>query len=135
MAIKNLDLIYIMEAKLIETFFEMLNTIKLYHWKTTSYSEHKATDELHERLGVHIDKFVEVLLGKMVPKRISYKKNSTPIHDFSDKAGFINIVVNYRTLLVELSNILDNRKDTDLLNIRDEMVADVNQFLYLMSLS
>ncbi len=48
----------------------MLNTIKLYHWKTTSYSEHKATDELHERLSGHIDTFVEVLLGKMVPNRI-----------------------------------------------------------------
>ena len=52
-----------MEAKLLETFFEITNTIKLYHWKTNSYSVHKATDELHERLSGHIDKFVEVLLG------------------------------------------------------------------------
>jgi hypothetical protein len=124
-----------MEAKLIETFFEMTNTIKLYHWKTTSYSEHKATDELHERLSGHIDKFVEVLLGKMIPTRINYKKNSTPIHDFSDRVAFIAIIVHYRDILVELSNVLDSRKDTDLLNIRDEMVADINQFLYLMSLS
>ncbi len=124
-----------MEAKLIETFFEMTNTIKLYHWKTTSYSEHKATDELHERLSGHIDKFVEVLLGKMVPNRINYKKNSTPIHDFSDKDAFIGIIVHYRGILIELSNMLNSSKDSDLLNIRDEMLADINQFLYLMSLS
>ena len=47
-----------MEAKLLETFFEMTNTIKLYHWKTTSYAEHKATDELHERIAC--SKFIQL---------------------------------------------------------------------------
>jgi len=28
----------------------MLHTVKLYHWRTHSYSEHKATDNLHEAL-------------------------------------------------------------------------------------
>ena len=27
-------------------FLRMLNTVKLYHWKTISYPQHKATDEL-----------------------------------------------------------------------------------------
>ena len=27
-------------------FLEMLNMVKLYHWKTYSFSTHKATDEL-----------------------------------------------------------------------------------------
>jgi hypothetical protein len=124
-----------MEAKLLETFFEMLNTIKLYHWKTTSYAEHKATDELHERLSGHIDTFVEVLLGKMVPNRIQYKKSTAPIHDVNDKAAFVTHMVRYRNILIELSNVLDSKSDTDLLNIRDEMLSNINQFLYLFSLS
>lgn len=124
-----------MEAKLLETFFEMLNTIKLYHWKTTSYSEHKATDELHERLSGHIDTFVEVLLGKMVPNRIQYKKSTAPVHDVNDKAAFQSHMVRYRNILIELSNVLDSKADTDLLNIRDEMLSNINQFLYLFSLS
>jgi hypothetical protein len=124
-----------MEAKLLETFFDMLNTIKLYHWKTTSYAEHKATDELHERLSGHIDTFVEVLLGKMVPNRIQYKKSTAPIHDVADKVTFQNHMIRYRTILIELSNVLDSKADTDLLNLRDEMLSNINQFLYLFSLS
>lgn len=124
-----------MEAKLLETFFEMTNTIKLYHWKTTSYSVHKATDELHKRLSGHIDKFVEVLLGKMAPNRIQYKKSTTPITDCSDKVDFSNKIVRFRSVLLELPNLLDPKNDTDLISIRDDMLADINQFLYLFSLS
>ena len=43
---------------------ELLNMIKLYHWKTYSYAEHEATDILYTKLSKHIDEFVEVLLGK-----------------------------------------------------------------------
>ena len=43
---------------------QILNTIKLYHWKTMKYSEHKATDELYDDLNGKIDEFVEVLMGK-----------------------------------------------------------------------
>ena len=52
------------KSHIVRIFIEMLNLIKLYHWKTRSYAQHKATDELYERLNSHIDKFVEVLLGK-----------------------------------------------------------------------
>ena len=52
------------KSLIVRTFLEMLNTVKLYHWKTRSFAQHKATDELYERLNGHVDKFVEVLLGK-----------------------------------------------------------------------
>jgi DNA-binding ferritin-like protein len=45
-------------------FLEMLIMVKLYHWKTSSYATHKATDELYTNLNANIDKFIEVLLGK-----------------------------------------------------------------------
>ena len=31
-------------------FLRMLNTVKLFHWRTFSYPEHKATDELYANL-------------------------------------------------------------------------------------
>ena len=61
--------------KLISTFLHMLNTVKLYHWKTISYSTHKATDQLYADLNLKIDEFVEILLGK--PNNInSHKRNA-----------------------------------------------------------
>ena len=45
-------------------FLQMLNTIKLYHWKISNYAEHKATDELYANRNTNIDTFVEGVLGK-----------------------------------------------------------------------
>ena len=51
-------------SHIVKVFLEMLNMVKLYHWKTLSYSQHKATDELFEKLNKNIDRFIEVLIGK-----------------------------------------------------------------------
>ena len=47
------------------TFMTILDQIKLYHWQTTSYSRHKATDELHEQISELVDKFIETIHGKL----------------------------------------------------------------------
>ncbi len=122
-------------GELLGLYFEMLNTIKLYHWKTKSYAEHKATDELHEKLSENIDKYVEVLLGKQIPIRIDYNKTTITVYDFNDRNSFINKLKHYCEILNGFSTHLDSNKDTDLLNIRDEMLGDINQTLYLLSLS
>jgi hypothetical protein len=36
--------------------------------------------------------------------------------------------------LLNLDNVLDSQTDTDLLNIRDEMVAEFNKLRYLITL-
>ena len=43
-----------------KVFLEMLNTVKLYHWKTYSYATHEATDKLYKELNEYIDEFIEV---------------------------------------------------------------------------
>lgn len=122
-------------AEVVSFFMEMLTTIKLYHWKTRSYSQHKATDELHERLQENIDKFVEVMLGKTRggAERVKMIQKCLHIFDFSKKSDFRDQIIEYREFLMRMSQFLDKERDNDLLNIRDEMVADVNQFLYLLS--
>jgi len=117
---------------------EMLNTVKLYHWKTGSYAEHKATDELYERLNEHVDKFVEVLLGKS-DKHIERLGKIDTIRTFDSAprarpADFKERMYEYREFLTDLDRCFDSKKDTDLLNIRDEILGDVNQFMYLMTL-
>ena len=49
---------------IVTMFLQMLNTVKLYHWKTSSYAQHKATDDLYSSLNESIDSFVEIMLGK-----------------------------------------------------------------------
>jgi hypothetical protein len=135
---------------IVELFFEMLHTIKLYHWKTTSYAQHKATDELHEKLSENTDKFVEIMIGKFTTSddlsrssagklptsrdRVQYRGDSIPIYDFQSKPEFIKKLEHYISILQDFNNRFDSKIDSDLLNIRDEMVGDINQTLYLFSL-
>lgn len=120
------------KSHLVRIFLEMLNVVKLYHWKTRSFSQHKATDELYSRLNDHIDTFVEVLLGKD-QSRINMIEKNIELLDASSTKEFQKRVFEYRGFLTDLDRYFDQKRDTDLLNIRDEILGDINQFLYLLT--
>jgi DNA-binding ferritin-like protein len=118
-------------------FLELLLVVKLYHWKTHSYAVHKATDDLYGELNTNIDKFVEVLLGKTSIRTNLLQQKSIKLIDLTSKGQLINLVENFKDYLVGLSNnkfIQQTMANTDLLNIRDEILANLNQFLYLLTL-
>ena len=121
------------KSAIVENFIEMLNTIKLYHWNTHSYAQHKATDELHEKLSGHVDKFVEILLGKD-ESRIDKLKPASTLLVVKHTGSFKDQIYHYREYLTEMNKCFDPTTDSDLLNVRDEILGDLNQFLYLMTL-
>ena len=110
----------------------MLNTVKLYNWKTYRYSEHEATDMLYKELNEHLDKFIETLLGKD-QSRIPNFDIHIPLINNSSKDVFKRRVYTYRDFLINMNNTLDEKKDSDLLSIRDDILGDINQFLYLLT--
>ena len=118
-------------AYIVQKFLEVLNMVKLYHWKTHSYAQHKATDELYERLNKHIDEFVEVLLGKE-NKRVKMVEKTLRILDNSSSNEFKTHIYEFREFLVSIDTHF-NKKDSGLLSIRDDLLVDINQFLYLMT--
>lgn len=116
-------------------FLEMLNTVKLYHWKTTSHAVHKATDQLYSSLNEHIDSFVEVMLGKTGGRTNLTQKKSIVLKDLTNNEQIKREVNGYKSYLVGLNNnkALKSMSNTDLFNIRDEILGDLNQFLYLLT--
>ena len=110
------------KSEIVQMFLEFLDAIKL----------HKATDELHEKLSKSIDSFVEVLLGKT--KRIQMFYRQIRLYDFHSISSLKDKVFEFREYLMDLSHMLDPKKDSDLLSIRDDMLGHVNQFLYLLTL-
>jgi len=112
------------------TFFEMLLMVKLYHWRTHSFSTHQATDNLYKSLNEHMDKFIEVLLGKTGSRMNFSDKKSIQLIDIESPAKLKQRIEAFKKYL---SNI--PIKDTDLLNIRDEILSDLNQFTYLLTFS
>jgi hypothetical protein len=122
------------KSELVKMFLEMLTTIKLYHWNTHSYSRHKATDELHEKLSELVDQFVEVMQGKMfTPNRIRIINSEILAYTPETKMKMVDKILFYIEQLQNLNHIFSTTKDRDLLNIRDEMLSNLNQFLYLFS--
>ena len=121
------------KEELVNYFLELLMIIKVYHWKTKSYAEHKATDELYASLNESIDKFVEIMLGKY-KLRLKMKGKNIKFTDPSTKKEIIKIVNLYKILLANnMNKYINIVKDTDLLNIRDEILGNLNQFLYLLT--
>lgn len=119
---------------LIVHFLEMLNTIKLFHWKTTNYAIHKATDDLHGQLSGNVDTFVEVMLGKNGSRANLTHTHTIELHDYSSPEPFKTEIARFKQFLMGLTNVLNPVSDSDLLNIRDEMLGHLNQFSYLLTL-
>ena len=114
----------------IQMFLELINVIKLYHWKTKSFPEHKNTDELYSSLNENIDKFVEVLLGitNSRPQKSVFHINA---YNFSSTEELKKYISKIKKGLVQMNFLFKN--ESDLLNIRDEILADIHQFEYLLT--
>lgn len=118
---------------IIKVFFHMQHSIKLYHWQTTVFARHKATDDLLSSLSGLIDKFIEVYIGRYErPKfKNGLKININELNEIS-AADTLNVYIKY--MKNEIPKFL-NEDDTDLYNIRDEMLGELNKTLYLFTLS
>lgn len=116
--------------EMIQFFFTLQLLNKLYHWNTTSFARHKATDGFSDNLADLIDKFVEVFIGryKIKPQVNKINLNS----DYLSDTGIIKLFEQTRKYLENMTNKIPY---SDLLNIRDELLAEVNKMLYLFTLN
>jgi DNA-binding ferritin-like protein len=127
-----------LQTKITSTFLSILNTIKIYHWNTDDYSTHKATDQLYGDLNTKIDTFVETMLGKEnVPSRNKVLNiRSLSLNTFKSNKDFRKETESYKSFLIGLSNekSFNTPQNSDLMNMRDDILASLNQFLYLLTL-
>jgi hypothetical protein len=122
-----------MSADQIHFFLQLRNQIKLYHWQTRVYSRHIATDKTLENLDTAIDTYVEVYIGKYGRPKVSGKNASITLQNLSEAGATRLIIAAVKYLQGPLTKTL-KPTDTDLMNIRDEIITDLNQLLYLFTL-
>jgi DNA-binding ferritin-like protein len=115
--------------EIVKFFFTLQLNMKVYHWNTNSFSRHKASDQFGGKLGELVDQFVEVFIGRYMAKPSISKVIIDP--NFLTDEGSENLLIKSRKYLEDLSILI---KDTDLLTIRDELLSEVNQTLYLYQL-
>jgi hypothetical protein len=127
---------------IIHLLFYFLNNIKIYHWNTKSFARHKASDDCFIHIQNTFDKFIETYIGKygrnklfLHKKQLQILKNVDSLTVFTDKEikALIEQLIDFLKNLESELNI-NPTGDSDLLNLRDEMLVILNQTLYLFTL-
>ena len=121
-----------MSGEIVNLMLTLRNQVKIYHWETKNFARHKATDELVDKLDASIDKFVEVYVGKYGRPTLNSRTGSIRIRNFNDQEAPVLLKQAINWMTTKLPSLL-KPTDTDLLNIRDEILADLNQTLYLFT--
>jgi hypothetical protein len=108
--------------------------MQIYHWQTKSHARHKASDSFVENLTKNIDTFLEVIQGHR-NTRIKFSSDSSSsslkLSNITDEKA-VKILQGFRKWLIDLSDFL-LPNEMDLVNIRDDMLKDVDQTLYLFT--
>jgi hypothetical protein len=124
-----------MNGKSIDTIAQRLlqfqNNIKVYHWHTMSYARHKASDSLFATFLELNDKFVETLQG-VRNERVNVQNAPLNVTALDDNS-IVAYLQRFAAWLTDQLPRYLQPADTDLMNIRDEMLGAVNQTLYLFT--
>lgn len=117
--------------KLIAPFIKIQEQLRIFHWQTESYAQHKAFGKAYDELGDLIDQYIEVYMGKngRVKAKITY---NIELDNLSE--NYLDYVNDFILFVTKISSDLDPEKDTDLINIRDEMLGVLNRLKYLLTL-
>ena len=106
--------------------FTVLNQLKIDHWQTKSFAEHKALNGAYEALGGLFDTFIEKYYGR---ESIPTKKITYTIKSDSYDGNLIASYTKMRdSVMSYLSTITESRND--LKNIQDDIEGEFNHLLY-----
>jgi len=114
-------------------FLELQAQFKILHWQTKGYARHKAFGEIYETLDGLIDEYVEIYMGKHGRFVLDDSSNTIHIENLSN-INIVDFLQSAKNKFITLSKELSQEKDTDLLNLRDEMLGSVNKLAYLLTL-
>jgi hypothetical protein len=115
---------------ILDHFIHYHQQFRILHWQTKSYARHKAYGEFYDAFGDLIDNLVESHMGKYGRIQIGGTIELLNMNDIQIKDYLQEI----EEFLILLTEHYDPTKDSDLLNIRDEMLALVNKLMYLLTL-
>jgi hypothetical protein len=121
-------------TRLLNFFFSMKLNIRLHHWNTDSFARHKATDEFLSKFESLSDRFIEIYqaqYGKIFCTNSEFSVQVMDLKNNELEQLLDKAITFFKDDLIK-DNILDE-KDTELLNIRDEIVGDIQQLKYLLT--
>jgi DNA-binding ferritin-like protein len=116
--------------KIVYLLLLLRNQTKIYHWQTKFFSRHKASDELVEKLDELTDKYVETYQGLYQNLELDSQNDNIILKNIEDDQ-MQNYIISLRKLFIQEADKITN---TELLNIKDEILHVIDKALYLFKL-
>lgn len=118
-----------MEKELLSNVIQIQGQMKVLHWQTQSFAEHSAFGLTYDSLDAKFDRLIEVYSGKYGrPKFGGVQQLSFADYDALKIDIFLNATFEFflDTFMAD--------QDAELANLRDEIIADIQQLKYLLTL-
>ena len=133
-------------ADIILALFQIQATLRVSHFLSEKKSDHETLDKFLKKFNKKMDKFIEVWMGKH--EKFDLGKNSQiNIYQITKDELFtyLDIVLEfltgdsmtnsfYKLSKYPLKNIMNNKKNVDLMSIRDDIVKNINRMKYRLRL-
>jgi hypothetical protein len=117
----------------VNQFLGLQCQFRILHWQTKGYARHIAFGNIYDTLDGLIDQYVEISMGKVGRFTIDESNRNIEIFNLLD-IDIVKFLQKIKEFLIGLKSELSPENDTDLLNIRDEMLGEVNKLAYLLTL-
>lgn len=119
-------------SKVILFMFWLSASAKIFHWQTTKYANHQAAGALFDSITKLTDDFVEKFIGVYGRPKFA-SGSSVPVTDMTRERMLQTLGLARAFLSTTVQRYV--AKDTELQNIRDEILAELDQAMYLLTLN
>ena len=133
-------------ADVILAMFQIQATLRVSHFLSEKKSDHETLDKFLKKFNKKMDKFIEVWMGKH--EKFNLGKNSQiNVYQITkdELFAYLDLVIEfltgdvvesnvYKLSKYPLKNVMNNKKNVDLMSIRDDIVRNINRMKYRLRL-
>jgi len=109
--------------------------IKMLHWQTKSYAEHKSLDKLFKGILNFSDDLVETIMGKYGRPHLDENHCNLVIKNYTEPGCCTEVIEDIKNCYMEeCKSFFSAENDPEILNILDEIIALLDKTMYLLTL-
>jgi hypothetical protein len=133
-------------ADIILAMFQIQATLRVSHFLSEKKSDHETLDKFLKKFNKKMDKFIEVWMGKHEKFDLGKNRQVNVYQITKDELfDYLDIVLEfltgdvvesnvYKLSKYPLKNVMNNKKNVDLMSIRDDIVRNINRMKYRLRL-
>ena len=133
-------------ADVILAMFQIQATLRVSHFLSEKKSDHETLDKFLKKFNKKMDKFIEVWMGKHEKFDLGKNRQVNVYQITKDELfDYLDLVLEfltgdvvesnvYKLSKYPLKNVMNNKKNVDLMSIRDDIVRNINRMKYRLRL-